>query len=911
MTLSRDQMKSNALAFSRKWRDAGDEKSEAQSFLNAFFDVFGFDRKLLATFENRVPLGGGSTGFIDLLWKGKLLVEMKSRGKNLDMAFSQAKNYVERLPERERPIFVMVCDFAKIRLYDLTKGIGADEYHEFEVSSLSRNIHHFAKILDFDDVVPDRGDFDEKVNVKAATMMAHLHESMESMVFSSHELQVYLVRILFCLFAEDAGIFEKFSFENYVKASREDGGDLAGRLSALFEVLDMPVDKRPAGMPDELRGFPYVNGKLFSETLHTAYLNDKVRTEILKCCNFDWDYISPAVFGAMFQGVMNPEERREAGAHYTSEENILKVIKPLFLDNLWAEFGRVKHSQTALERFHDMLSSLKFLDPACGCGNFLIIAYRELRKLEFEVIKILHPVKKGQFLLDCGDYAKVNVNQFYGIEYEEFPSQIAQVGMWLLDHQWNRILSEYYGFPFTRLPLTKSATIIHGNALRTDWEELVPRSELSYIMGNPPFIGYSLQSDEQKEDMLSTYVDEKGKVCRGAGKIDYVSAWYYKAAKYMQGTRIRTAFVSTNSITQGEQVAFIWKPLYEMFGATINFGYRTFKWSNEAKGKAAVHCVIIGFDTIGDINTLRFIFDEKGIKHVAQNISPYLLDTPTVFVESRTKPLCDVPLMLSGSKPADGGHLILSEEEYQEFVDREPQALKYIKKFSMGNEFINNINRYCLWLVDCSPAELRKMPLVMERVKGVREFREASKKAATRKKANTPTLFDDVRCSSENFVVIPKVSSEAREYVPIGFLTPDTIAGDKLFVIRGVSLYHFGVLTSNIHMAWMRVVCGRLEMRYSYSNTVVYNNFPFPTPTEEQKSAIEKTAQGILDARALYPDSSLADLYDPLTMPPELRKAHEANDKAVEKAYGRKFADEGEIVAYLMQEYQRLVSEKK
>ncbi|MBR5451362.1 MAG: class I SAM-dependent DNA methyltransferase, partial [Methanocorpusculum sp.] len=837
-------------------------------------------------------------------------VEMKSRGKNLDMAFSQAKNYVERLPERERPIFVMVCDFAKIRLYDLTKGIGADEYHEFEVSSLSRNIHHFAKILDFDDVVPDRGDFDEKVNVKAATMMAHLHENMESMVFSSHELQVYLVRILFCLFAEDAGIFEKFSFENYVKASREDGGDLAGRLSALFEVLDMPVDKRPAGMPDELRGFPYVNGKLFSETLHTAYLNDKVRTEILKCCNFDWDYISPAVFGAMFQGVMNPEERREAGAHYTSEENILKVIKPLFLDNLWAEFERVKHSQTALERFHEMLASLKFLDPACGCGNFLIIAYRELRKLEFEVIKILHPVEKGQFLLDCGDYAKVNVNQFYGIEYEEFPSQIAQVGMWLLDHQWNRILSEYYGFPFTRLPLTKSATIIHGNALRTDWEELVPKSELSYIMGNPPFLGYSMQNCEQKEDMLSTYVDENGKPFKTAGKIDYVSAWYYKAAKYMQGTRIRTAFVSTNSITQGEQVASVWKPLYELFGVTINFGYRTFKWSNEAKGKAAVHCVIIGFDTVGDINSLRFIFDEEGEKHVAKNISPYLIDMPSIFVESRKTPLCDVPEMTTGNRPADGGHLIIEEEDYDDFISREPQSIKYIKKLVGSAEFINNNKRWCLWLVGANPKEIKAMPEVLKRIDGCRKDRENAPDAGRRKLAETPMLFRETK-NPKSYVVIPATSSESRKYLPLGFLDDTTIPTNAVLIIPDASLYLFGVLTSTVHMAWMRAVCGRLEMRYRYSKDIVYNNFPFPTPTEEQKSAIEKTAQAILDARALYPDSSLADLYDYRTMPPELRKAHEANDKAVEKAYGRKFADEGEIVAYLMQEYQRLVSEKK
>ncbi|HJJ48232.1 MAG TPA: hypothetical protein O0X39_04465 [Methanocorpusculum sp.] len=903
MSISKDEMKANALKFSRKWRDAHDEKSQAQSFLNDFFNVFGFDTKLLATFESRVPLPGGSTGFIDLLWKGNLLVEMKSRGRDLDAAFNQAKGYVAQLDEKDRPIYIMVCDFARVRLYDLTLGVeAAEQYYEFQVSALNRNIQHFAKILNLANVIPERGDNDERVNVEAAEIMARLHESMKDMVCDSHELQVYLVRLLFCMFAEDAGIFNRYAFENYVKNST--GENLAGRLGTLFEILDMPEAKRPAGIPDELREFPYVNGKLFTEKLHTAYLNEKVRNAILKSCEFDWDYISPAVFGAMFQGVMNPDERREMGAHYTSEENILKVIKPLFLDSLWEEFGMCRHNTVSLERFHTKLSSLKFLDPACGCGNFLIIAYRELRKLEFEVIKILHEPDKGKFFIDVGEFVKVNVDQFYGIEYEEFPSQIAQVGMWLVDHQWNNIFSEYFGFPFRRLPLRQSATIVCGNSLRIDWNSLVSKDELSYIMGNPPFLGYTQQSKEQKEDMVLIFKERKG-----SGVLDYVSAWYQKAAEYIQGTRIEAAYVSTNSITQGEQVAILWKPLMEGLGVTINFGYRTFKWSNEAKGKAAVHCVIIGFDAKGG-RSLRFIFDEDGKKTVAENINGYLVNAADVFIEKRKKPLCDVPEFISGSRPIDGGNFLFSFEEYEDFIKKEPQSKPYFKRFMMGKEFINDKKRYCLWLADCPPNELKLMPEVLKRVALVKEMRLNSDRETTKKKALTPTLFGEVKQPKKNYVAIPEVSSERREYIPIGFLSPEIIAGNKLYILPDAEIYHFGVLTSNIHMSWMRTVCGRLKSDYSYSNTIVYNNFPWPNPTEDQKAAIEREAQSVLDARALYPESSLADLYDPLTMPVELRKAHERLDKAVEKAYGCKFENEAEIVAYLMEEYQRLVKEE-
>jgi hypothetical protein len=609
----------------------------------------------------------------------------------------------------------------------------------------------------------------------------------------------------------------------------------------------------------------------------------------------------------MFQGVMDMQQRRELGAHYTSEENILKLINPLFLDGLWKEFDRVKTDPAALDCFHEKIAWLKFLDPACGCGNFLIITYRELRLLEMEVLKM--KIGSNQMIIDISPMLKVSVEQFYGIEREDFPCQIATVGMWLIDHQMNMLVSEQFGTYYLRLPLTQSATIAHGNALRIAWESIVPKEELSYILGNPPFVGYSFQSAEQKYDIRSAYLDADGKPLKTAGKIDYVAAWYYKAAKMLAGTSIRAAFVSTNSITQGEQAAAVWKPLLAMFGIHIDFACRTFKWGNEAKGKAAVHCVIIGFSA--ERGGERIILDGEE-RITAQNINPYLVDAPDIFVEARAKPLCDAPEMIAGGKPSEGGHLILSEEERDVLVSAEPAAPKYIRRYYMGNDFINSIKRYCLWLVNCPPNELRLMPSVMERVERVRQMRLSSKKPATQRKAETPMLFDEIReIKGNDFVAVPKVSSEKRKYIPIGFLSADCIAGDKLFVVSGMGLYGFGILTSNIHMAWTRAVCGRLKSDYSYSNTVVYNNFPWPDATEEQKATIEKLAQAVLEARAMFPDSSLADLYDPLAMPPQLLKAHKELDKAVWAAYGfspKEIKSEAECVAALMERHQKLVN---
>ncbi|MCL2120318.1 MAG: hypothetical protein FWH27_18025, partial [Planctomycetaceae bacterium] len=648
--------------------------------------------------------------------------------------------------------------------------------------------------------------------------------------------------------------------------------------------------------------FRYIGGGLFKDMLPTAEFDAAMRRTLIDCCKFDWSKISPAIFGAMFQGIMNRDLRREIGAHYTSEGNILKLINPLFRDELWKEFERVKINEKQLDQFHDQIAKLKFLDPACGCGNFLMLAYRELRILELEILK-MKIGRTRQKRLDVSLLLKVSVDQFYGIEIEDFPCEVARVGMWLVDHQMNLLVAEQFGQYYVRLPLTQSATIVHGNALRIDWESIVPKEYLSFIMGNPPYVGYSFQKTQQKEDILSVYLDANGKPLKTAGKIDYVAAWYYKASKMMVGTRIRTAFVSTNSITQGEQVAAVWKPLFELFDTHIDFAYQRFKWTNEAKGKAAVHCVIIGFSTEHDRDKVIYEGEEKV---VAKNISPYLVAGPNILIESRKKPLCDVPEMSIGNRPADGGHLIIEGNEYAQFVEQEPGAKPYIRQLVGAEDYINNIKRYCLWLVDVAPSEIRKMPKIMERIQLCKLDRLNSRDEGRRKLADSPALFREA-FNPEKFLLIPRVSSEKRRYIPFGFLDKNFIPHDTALMIPYATLYHFGVLTSSVHMAWMRQICGRLEIDYRYSKDIVYNNFPWPEATDAQKANIEILAQGVLDARAKFPGSSLADLYDPLTMPPELLKAHQALDHAVMKLYGfGKDATEAGIVAKLMVRYQEL-----
>lgn len=895
MKLSWNEIYIRALSFSKKWKDARDEAAEAQSFLNEFFDVFGIDRKRIATFESKVPMGKSRNGYIDLLWKGVILIEMKSIGKSLDKAYRQAKDYAFNLEDQELPEYIMVSDFKNIRIYRNRTG----QVWTFKTSQLHEKVKIFSDLAGYK--TSSEMPTDKEVDIKAAQKMAKLHDILKSHGYEGHNLEVYLVRLLFCLFSDDTGIFEKNIFYDYISNSKEDGSDLSSRIAKLFEVLDMSLEQRvkQTMLSEELKRFEYINGGLFREKLPFADFNYQMRKMLLECCSVDWGYISPAIFGSIFQGVMHTKERRELGAHYTSEKNILKLIKPLFLDELWKEFEHIKGSSKQLKQFHKKLSNLKFLDSACGCGNFLIITYRELRRLELEVLKMLID-SGGQLVMDISPYCKVNVNQFYGIEYEEFPAQIAQVGMWLIDHQMNTLVAEHFGLYYARLPLRQSATIIYGNALTTDWESVVSKYELSYILGNPPFVGKKYQNKRQKEDMIHVF----GKKFKGVGKLDYVSGWYKKAADFIKNTNIRVAFVSTNSIVQGEQVSILWKPLFEDNLIHFDFTYRTFVWANEAKGNAAVHCVIIGFSQRRNTRA-KLIFEGDTIVE-AKNINAYLVDAPNVFVEARSKAICDVPKMSAGNKPDDYNHLKIEEIDYNDFIKDDPSSTKYLKRMMGASEFINNKNRYCLWLINCPPNELKQMPKVRERVEACRKARMDSGTPEALKLSETPKLFREAMNPS-SYLILPAVSSERRKYIPIGFQNQDVIPVMSVLIIPNANLYHFGVLTSSIHMAWMRAVCGRMKSDYRYSKNVVYNTFPWPNSTRKSKKNIENAAQNIIDVRALYPDSSLADLYDPLTMPPELVKAHKILDKTVKTAYGGKgYATEAERVADLMERYHEL-----
>ena len=893
MRLPWDTIQSNATAFSKRWKDGKNEDAQGQSFVIDFLRVFGIsDPEDTGNFEYKVQLKAGNKGSIDYLWKSKVAIEMKSRGKNLDDAYHQLYAYMQSLPPEETPDLWLVSDFEIMRLYRRS----ANKIVEFKTKDLRKHIRQFADIAGYETerIIEDK----IQVNVKAAEKMAKLHNGLKAFGYEGHNLEVYLVRLLFCMFADDTGIFTKDSFYRYIEESKADGSDLSFRIFTLFDILntDEETRKKRLHLTDTYNLFRYINGPLFKEPLPPADFDSKMRGILLDCINFDWAEISPAIFGAMFQGVMDEKQRREMGAHYTSEENILKLINPLFMDELWAEFDRAKTNEKALGAFHNKIANLKFLDPACGCGNFLIITYRELRALELEILRMMH--SSYQLRIGITDLLKVNVEQFYGIEYENFPCQIAQVGMWLIDHQMNMRVSDEFGQYHARLPLTQSATIVHGNALRVDWEEVVPKWELSYILGNPPFVGFTYMSVQQKADMEIIFPKTKN--------LDYVTAWFLKSAQYISGTRIEVAFVSTNSICQGETLPAFWKKMLEL-DIKINFARRTFVWSNEAKGKAAVHCIIVGFSAFD--RKKKWIF-EGDSTIIAANISPYLVDSNNIIIESRSKAICDVPAMVYGNKPADGGNLIIEDTDYEAFIAKEPAVMKFIRPLIGATEYINNKKRYCLWLVDANPSELRKLPLVAERVEKCRQTRLSSIAAGIRKFADSATLFAQVtQPEGVDYVVIPRVSSERRKYIPIGFMDATTIASDAVQIIPNATVYHFGILTSNVHMAWIRAVCGRLKSDYRYSRDIGYNTFPWPDVDDKQKAHIEQLAQKILDARAKYPDSSLADLYDPNFMPPELLKAHRTLDTAVQKLYGFPVtADftEARCVAALMERYQEL-----
>ena len=973
-----------ARRFADTWQGKGYEKGESQPFwISLLSEVLGIEHATeYISFEQQVKLD--HTAFIDAyIPQTHVMIEQKSVEKDLGAPvkqsdgvfltpFQQAKRYASELPYSKRPRWIVTCNFREFWVYDMEQPNG--EPQKILLENLDKEYYRLQFLVDESN---DHLKREMEVSMKAGELVGIIYDKLLEQYIDKdspetlRSLNIFCVRLVFCLYAEDAGLFAtRTAFHDYMQ--KHSAADFRRALMDLFVVLDTPLSDRDPYLNEDLAAFPYVNGGLFSEeNIVVPRFTEELRQLVLQkaSADFDWSEISPTIFGAVFESTLNPVTRRSGGMHYTSIENIHKVIDPLFLNDLRHELDTIleekseKQRNKKLEEFQDKLASLTFLDPACGSGNFLTEAYLSLRRLENEVIrKRFH----GQMMMgEFKNPVKVSIRQFYGIEINDFAVTVAATALWISEAQMltetERIIQHDIDF----LPLKSYSNIREGNALRMDWATLekdtvvpylftkklnvfdwedVPEDVLAhspsmvsepeagyikvydelnvvtqkiekktlpqgikskpvvydYIMGNPPFVGYSFQSEQQKED-LEVVNGKMGK------NVDYVVGWYMKAAQTIQNAPTKCAFVSTNSITQGEQVAEVWKPLFEQYGIQIDFAYRTFVWNSESTQKAHVHCVIVGFSNKDSVQKPKFIFDEKGNKHFANNINGYLLDAPNIFVERTNNPLSFVPDMTRGCQPTDGGNLILTTEEKAEYIKKEPQGEKFIRPFMMGKDFIDRKPRWCFWLVGSNPTELRKCPILMRRIEAVRYFRLKSKKAATRRKAETPTLFDEIREPQDDYIAIPKVSSENRQYIPIDYLSKNIIPGDSIRYMPNASLYHFGVLTSKVHMAWMRVVCGRLKSDYSYSNTIVYNNFPWCSPTDKQKAKIEQTAQAILDARAKYPDSSLADIYDESVMPAELRKAHQANDQAVMAAYG--FAakmTENEIVAELFKLYREM-----
>lgn len=916
-----------AKSFVQSWTGKGYEKGESQPFwLQLLGEVLGVEHPAqFISFENQIMLD--HTSFIDgTIESTHVLIEQKSLGKNLNQPikqsdgslltpFQQAKRYAAELPYSKRPRWIVTCNFAEFYIYDMEKPFGEPEV--VYLKDLEKDYYRLQFLVDSGSEHIEK---EMQVSIAAGEIVGRLYDALLAQykdAASEHSLKslnMLCVRLVFCFYAEDAGIFGRRSmFHDYLE--QYSAKDMRRALIELFKVLDTKVEERDPYLEEDLAAFPYVNGGLFeNENIEIPQFTEEIRQLILTNASedFDWSEISPTIFGAVFESTLNPETRRSGGMHYTSIENIHKVIDPLFLDALQDEFAQIKELKQAatvekrLRAFQSKLADLVFLDPACGSGNFLTETYISLRRLENRVLKEL---LGAQIVLGALENPiQVSISQFYGIEINDFAVTVAKTALWIAESQMMKETEDIVNMNLDFLPLKTNAYITEANALRIDWERVVPKAKLNYIMGNPPFVGYSLQSKEQKADMLAIYVDENGKPYKTAGKIDYVAGWYFKAAQLMHNTAVRTAFVSTNSITQGEQVASVWKPLYERFGVHIDFAHRTFRWDSEASLKAHVHCVIVGFSEAANAAS-RIIYDEGSVQK-AENINAYLLDMPDLFIESRKKPICNVPEMQKGNIPVDDGNLIIEKDVYDD-IHKDEVVLKYCRKLLGAKEFLNNKSRYCLWLDGVSASELRKSDFIMKRLKQCAEFRLKSPKAATRKCAETPWLFMENRQPNSEYILVPRHSSENRKYVPMGFFPRDVISTDANSIIANADLFEFGVLESNVHMAWMRAVCGRIKSDYRYSNDIVYNNFPWPTPTPAQKERIEKTAQAILDARALYSESSLADLYDELTMPVELRKAHRANDKAVMEAYGfwGRLNSEAACVAELMKLYKALVEQ--
>ena len=915
------EQRAAAKAFVKEWAGKGDEKQETQRFwIQLLREVLGVEQpESYIAFE--LPVKLSHTSFIDAyIEETRVLIEQKGQDINLKKGykqsdgstltpFQQARRYAGYLPHDKNPRWIVVCNFREFHIHDMNRPNDPPEV--VQLADLEKEYHRLQFLADTGNENIRK---EMELSLQAGEIVGVLYDALLKKYKDPENpetlksLNALCVRLVFCLYAEDAGIFGQHNiFHDYLLAHVNDA---RRALIDLFHVLDTEVEKRDPYMDEDLAAFPYVNGGLFAdENVVIPRLDDEIVDLILNraSADFDWSAISPTIFGAVFESTLNPETRRSGGMHYTSIENIHKVIDPLFLDELRAEYEEIKaiavqKTRTArLQAFQRKLAGLNFLDPACGSGNFLTETYLSLRRLENQVISQLH---HGQIVMDLGNPIQVSISQFYGIEINDFAVTVARTALWIAESQMMKETEDVVHMSLDFLPLKTNASIVEGNALRLDWESVVPKDKLNYIMGNPPFVGYSYQTKEQKADLTD--------VCPECGKsIDYVAGWYYKAAKLMEQTAIKAALVSTNSISQGEQVAAIWKPLIGKYGVHIDFAYRTFRWDSEASIKAHVHCVIVGFSNTEKTNIQKKLFE--GTRCInARNISPYLIDAPTIFIERRSDPIIDVPTFVRGCQPTDDGNLILTAEEKEALLQKEPQAKQFIRPYMMGKDFIHRKPRYCIWLDGANPAEIKKCPLILKRVGKVQEFRLKSTKSTTRAKAETPTLFDEIREPQTDYIAFPTVSSERRKYVPIDYLSSSIVPGNKIYFMEKASLYHFGIITSNVHMAWMRAVCGRLKSDYNYSNTVVYNNFPWPNPTDEQKAKIEQTAQAILDARALYPEASLADLYDEVTMPPELRKAHQQNDKAVMQAYGfwGRLNSEPECVAELMKLYQKLTEKK-
>ncbi len=925
MRLSWNEIRARAARFAEEWAGAKYEKGETQSFYNDFFEVFGVKRRKVASFEEPVKLLENKRGFIDLFWKGMLLVEQKSAGRSLKHAKTQALEYFPGLKDAELPRYVLVSDFQTFELHDLDEGIA----EPFVLAELPRKVEHFGFIVG----VQKRTFKDQDpVNIEASEIMGRLHDALKQSGYEGHDLERFLVRLVFCLFADATGIFEpRGIFLDLIEQRCEiDGSDTGRLLNELFDVLNTPESRRQTSLDEDLAAFPYVNGELFAERLPTAAFDAGMRGRLLEACKFSWDVISPAIFGSLFQSVMSAKERRASGAHYTTEKNIMKVIQPLFLDDLRSEFERLKGRRdtgriSALNAFHDRLVSLKFFDPACGCGNFLIVAYRELRTLELELLRERYPT--GQRVLDVASLSKLNVNQFYGIEIHEFPVRIAETALWMMDHIMNNHLSLEFGEAYARIPLKASPHIHCADALETDWATVLAPEECSFVYGNPPFGGAKYQGASQREQ-----VRRIAKLGGSGGTLDYVCAWFLKAGAYLRASKARIGFVATNSITQGEQVAQLWPLLFERYGLEIAFAHRTFAWGSDARGRAHVHVVILGLIKREDEPKEKRLFtydDIEGDPHESRHavLSPYLFDASALAnrhltVKETARCLSIAPKLIIGSKPIDGGYLILDDTDRREFIKKEAAAEPFIRPFIGAVDYIQGGGRWILALQTATPAQIRSMPHVMQCLKLVKEYRlglrPAKNKADAERKppgisakalAETPSRFHVTVLPEKPFLCVPEVSSERRHYVPIGWLSPPVIPSNKLRILKDADLWHFGILTSRMHMAWTAFVGGRLESRYQYSVGINYNPFPWPNCADIGREKIRGLAQAVLDARAAHAGATLADLYDPDVMPADLRRAHRTLDLAVDKLYRpTPFESDRERVEHLFGLYEKLVA---